>query len=37
MSDEAVNLIEARNSYNANLDSLKVADEMQKSTFSLIA
>jgi len=37
LSDEAVNLIQAHNSYSANLDSLKVADEMQKSTLSLIA
>ena len=37
LSDAAVALIEARSSYQANLNSIKVADQMQKSTLSLIA
>jgi flagellar hook protein FlgE len=36
LSDAAVSLIEAKNSYSANLDSIKVADEMQKSALSLV-
>jgi hypothetical protein len=37
LSDAAVSLLTARNSFDANLDSIKVADEMQKSTLSLVA
>jgi hypothetical protein len=37
LSDAAVSLLEAKNSYLANPDSIKVADEMQKSTLSLLA
>jgi len=37
LSDAAVSLLEAKISYNANLDSIKVADDMQKSTLSLVA
>lgn len=37
LSDAAVSLLEVRNNYSANLDSIKVADEMQKSTLSLVA
>lgn len=36
LSDQAVSLLEAKTSFNANIDSIKVADEMQKSTLSLI-
>ena len=37
LSDAAVSLLAAKSSFNANLDSIKVADEMQKSTFSMLA
>ncbi|HTQ55336.1 MAG TPA: flagellar basal body rod C-terminal domain-containing protein [Bryobacteraceae bacterium] len=37
LSDSAVTLLAAKNGYQANLDSIKVADEMQKSTLSLLA
>ncbi len=37
LSGNAVALLQARNSYQANLDSVKVADEMQRSTLSLLA
>jgi flagellar hook protein FlgE len=37
LSDEAVSLLQAKNSYQANLNSIKVADEMQKSTLNLLA
>jgi len=36
LSDNAVALLEAKASYMSNLDTIKVADEMQKSTLSLI-
>jgi hypothetical protein len=36
LSDAAVSLLQAKNSYNVNLDSIKVAHEMQKSTLSLV-
>jgi hypothetical protein len=36
LSDQAVSLLAAKSSYSANLDSFKVADEMQKSTISLV-
>jgi Flagellar basal body rod FlgEFG protein C-terminal len=37
LSDQAVALLEGKTSFEANLGSIKVADEMQKSTLSLIA
>jgi hypothetical protein len=37
LSDDAVSLLEVKTSYQANLDSIKVADEMEKSTLSLLA
>ena len=37
LSDAAVSLLTAKTSFNANLDSIKVADEMQKSTLSMVA
>jgi flagellar hook protein FlgE len=37
LSDEAVSMLDAKNSYQANLDSIKIADDMQKSMLSLIA
>ncbi len=37
LSDDAVSLLQAKNSYAANLDSIKVADDMLKSTLSLLA
>jgi len=37
LSDAAVSLLEAKTSYQANLDSIKVADEMQKSALSMLA
>lgn len=37
LSDDAVALLQAKTSYQANLDSIKVADEMQKSALSLLA
>lgn len=37
LSDDAVSLLQAKNSYAANLGSIKVADEMQKSALSLLA
>lgn len=36
LSDAAASLLEAKNSYSANLDSLKVADEMRQSTLSMV-
>jgi len=36
LSDAAVSLLAAKTSYSANLDSIKVADEMQKSALSLV-
>jgi len=36
LSDAAVSLLEAKTSFNANLDSIKVADEMQKSALSMV-
>lgn len=36
LSDEAVNLLQAKSSYEANLDSMKVADETQKDTLNLL-
>ena len=37
LSDAAVALLQAKNSYEANLGAIKVADEIQKSTLTLIA
>jgi len=37
LSDAAVALLQAKNSYEANLGTIKVADEIQKSTLTLIA
>jgi len=37
LSDAAVSLLEAKTSFDANLDSVKVADEMQKSALSMVA
>jgi hypothetical protein len=36
LSDAAVSLLEAKTSFNANLDSVKVADEMTKSALGLV-
>ena len=36
LSDDAVALLQASNGFESNLDTIKVADEMQKSTLSLI-
>jgi len=36
LSDTAVSLLEAKSSYDANLDTIKVGDEMQKSAISLV-
>ena len=36
LSDNAVSLLVAQTSYQANLDTIKVADEMENSTLSLI-
>jgi len=36
LSDAAVSLIDAKNTYGANLDTINVADEMQKSALSLV-
>jgi len=36
LSDAAVSLLEAQNSYDANLGSIRVADEMQKSALSVL-
>jgi hypothetical protein len=36
LSDQAVSLLDAKGSFDANLDSVKVADEMQKSTLSMV-
>jgi hypothetical protein len=36
LSDQAVSLLETKSSFDANLDSVKVADEMQKSTLSMV-
>ncbi|HXM41481.1 MAG TPA: flagellar basal body rod C-terminal domain-containing protein [Bryobacteraceae bacterium] len=36
LSDAAVSLLQAQTSFNANLDSIKVADEMQKSALGLV-
>jgi hypothetical protein len=36
LSDAAVTLLQAKTSFNANLDSIKVADEMQQSALSLV-
>ncbi len=36
LSDAAVSLLEGKASYQANLDSIKVADDMQKSALSLV-
>jgi len=35
LSDEATSLLSARNGYQSNLDTIKVANEMQQSTVSL--
>jgi flagellar basal body rod protein FlgC len=37
LSDQVVSLLEAKDNYSANLDAVKVADEMQKSTLSVLA
>jgi len=37
LSDEAVALLHAQNSDHASRDAIKVAEEMQKSTLSLVA
>ena len=37
LSDDAEAILQARDGYAANLATLKVADEMEKSTLSLIA
>jgi len=37
LSDEAVSLLAAKTSYEANLGTIKVADDMEKSTLSLLA
>jgi hypothetical protein len=37
LSDEALSLVQAKDLYQVNLDTIKVADEMQKSTISLLA
>jgi hypothetical protein len=37
LSDTAVSLLAAKTSFDANLDGFKVADEMQKSTLSMVA
>ena len=37
LSDAAVSLLEAKTGFDANADSVKVADEMQKSAFSMVA
>jgi hypothetical protein len=36
LSDEAVNLLKAKDSFQANLSTVKVADEMEKSALSLV-
>ena len=36
LSDQAVSLLEAKSSFDANLDSIKVGDEMQKGAISLV-
>jgi hypothetical protein len=36
LSDAAVSLLEGKASYRANLDSIIVADDMQKSALSLV-
>ncbi len=36
LSDAAVSLLEGKASYQANLDSIKVTDDMQKSALSLV-
>jgi hypothetical protein len=37
LSDAAMALLQAKNSYEADLGAIKVADEIQKSTLRLIA
>jgi flagellar hook protein FlgE len=37
LSDEATSLLAAQNDYQSNLDTIKVANEMQKSGLSLLA
>ncbi|HLH01149.1 MAG TPA: hypothetical protein VKX25_00135 [Bryobacteraceae bacterium] len=37
LSTEAVSLLSAKNQFGAGLDLIKIGDEMQKSTLSLIA
>lgn len=37
LSGEAISVLAAKTSYEANLGAIKVADEMQKSTLSLLA
>lgn len=37
LSTQAVALIQARNDFSANIGTLKVVDEMQKSLFDLLA
>ena len=35
LSDTAIQLLEAKSSFDANLDSLKVGDEMERSALSI--
>jgi hypothetical protein len=37
LSDAAVSLLEAKTSFDANLDSIQVADKMQRSALSMVA
>jgi hypothetical protein len=37
LSDTAVSLLEAKTGFEANADSVKVADEMQESALSMVA
>ncbi len=36
LSDAAVSMLEGKASFNANLDSIKVADKMEKSALGLV-
>jgi hypothetical protein len=36
LSDEAVSLLEAKTAFRANLGSIKVGDEMEKSTLEML-
>jgi len=37
LSQEMVSLLAAKNQFGANIDILKIADEMQKNTINLLA